>query len=107
MANNSESGYTHDDSDRKLDESAQTARAEEAARGDGNRGAFGGHHDPAHIREHSDKGRDRLFEDREQHDEAEKNSEKTRLARDVQRHEHSVDENVADNGTVPSAKRKS
>jgi hypothetical protein len=63
-------------------------------------------HDPAKIRQHDDKGKDRLFEDREQHDEAEKNSEKTRLARDVQRHEHGVDDDVADAGSGPSAKRK-
>ena len=66
----------------------------------------GTHHDPAEIRKHDDVGKDRLFEDREQHDEAEKNSEKTRLARDVDRHDHSADEDVADNGTAPSAKRK-
>ena len=63
-------------------------------------------HDPEQIRQHDDKGKDRLFEDREQHDEAEKNSEKTRLARDVQRHDHGVDDDVADNGSNPSAKRK-
>jgi hypothetical protein len=107
MAKDNDGGYSHDASDRKLDETASAAaRAEEGARGDGNQGAFGGNHDPAHIREHSDKGKDRLFEDRQQHDEAEKNSEKTRLARDVQRHEHGVDDDVADNGTAPSAKRK-
>ena len=33
-------------------------------------------------------GDHRLFEDRQQHDEAEKNSEKTRLGRDVNRHGH-------------------
>jgi hypothetical protein len=63
-------------------------------------------HDPAEIRKHDDTGKDRLFEDRQQHDEAEKNSEKTRLARDVQRHEHGVDDDVADAGSGPSAKRK-
>jgi hypothetical protein len=64
-------------------------------------------HDPARIRQHDDTGRDRLFEGREQHDEAEKNSEKTRLARDVQRHDHQVDDDVADAGSGESAKRKS
>jgi hypothetical protein len=63
-------------------------------------------HDPAEIRQHDDTGKDRLFEDREQHDEAEKNSEKTRLARDIQRHDHPVDDDVADAGSGPSAKRK-
>lgn len=64
-------------------------------------------HDPAEIRKHDDKGKDRLFEGREQHDEAEKNSEKTRLAKDVDRHNHHVDDDIADAGTGPSAKRKS
>ena len=49
-------------------------------------------YDPAEIRAHDDEGKDRLFEDREQHDEAEKNSEKTRLARDVERHHHDSSE---------------
>lgn len=52
-------------------------------------------------------GHHRLHEDREQHDEAEKNSEKTRLARDVERHNHDVDPGVADSGSDASAKRKS
>ena len=37
---------------------------------------------------HDDPGENRLFEDRQQHDEAEKNSEKTRLSRDINRHDH-------------------
>ena len=65
------------------------------------------HHDPAEIAQHDDVGKDRLFEGREQHDEAEKNSEKTRLARDVQRHDHDVDEQVSDSGTSHTGKRKS
>ena len=64
-------------------------------------------HDPAEIRKHDDTGKDRLFEGREQHDEAEKNSEKTRLAKDVDRHNHDVDDDVADAGSGASAKRKS
>lgn len=51
----------------------------------------GPQHDPAEIRQHDDAGKDRLFEDREQHDDAEKLSEKTRLARDKYRHQHDVD----------------
>ena len=53
------------------------------------------------------EGKHKIHEDREQHDEAEKNSEKNRLARDVDRHNHSVDDDVADSGSGPSAKRKS
>ena len=64
-------------------------------------------HDPAKIARHDDAGKDRLFEGREQHDEAEKNSEKTRLARDVKRPDHQVDNDVADAGSDASAKRKS
>ena len=65
------------------------------------------HHDPDEVAKHDDEGRDRLFEGREQHDEADKNSEKTRLARDVERHGHEVDEQVSDSGTSHTAKRKS
>jgi hypothetical protein len=65
------------------------------------------HHDPAKVEQHDDVGKDRLFEGREQHDEAEKNSEKNRLARDVERHGHDVDEQVSDSGTSHTAKRKS
>ena len=48
----------------------------------------GPRHDPDEIRRHDTTGKDRLFEAREQHDEAEKNSEKTRLSRDIDRHDH-------------------
>ena len=65
------------------------------------------HHDPAKVEQHDDVGKDRLFEGREQHDEADKNSEKNRLARDVERHGHDVDEQVSDAGTSHTAKRKS
>ena len=65
------------------------------------------HHDPAKVEQHDDVGKDRLFEGREQHDEAEKNSEKTRLARDVERHGHDVDDQEADSGSQPTGKRKS
>lgn len=64
-------------------------------------------HDPAEIAKHDDVGKDRLFEGRQQHDDAEKNSEKTRLAKDVDRHDHPVDDDIADAGSKASAKRKS
>ena len=54
-------------------------------------------YDPEKIARHDDKGRDRLFENREQHDEADINSEKTRLSRDLDRHNHDRD--------IPSHKR--
>jgi hypothetical protein len=88
-------GPDHDASDRALD---QRAHAEPPAA----RQKF----DPDEVRKHDDVGRDRLFEGREQHDEADKNSEKTRLARDVKRHHHEVDEDVADSGSGPSGKHK-
>lgn len=48
----------------------------------------GPRYDPDEIRAHDTPGKDRLFADREQHDDAEKLSEKTRLARDKDRHGH-------------------
>lgn len=98
-------GYKHDASDRKLDESAEAAN-ESGSTTDTQR-TSGPRHDPAKIRQHDDVGKDRLFEDRQQHDDAEKNSEKTRLAKDVARHDHVVDDDVADAGSRASAKRKS
>jgi len=64
------------------------------------------HHDPSEVAKHDDVGKDRLFEGREQHDEADKNSEKNRLARDVARHKHEVDPQVSDSGTSHTAKHK-
>lgn len=104
MADDS-SGYKHDASDKKLDQAAEAAK-ETAATSDSRRSSGPGH-DPAEISKHDDAGKDRLFEGRQQHDDAEKNSEKTRLARDVARHDHPSDDDVADAGTGPSAKRKS
>jgi hypothetical protein len=96
--------YKHDASDRKLDHAADDARAAQSASGTGGAGAG---HDPAEIAKHDDAGKDRLFEGRQQHDDAEKNSEKSRLAKDVQAHHHPVSDDVADAGTGASAKRKS
>ena len=89
-------GHKHDASDRALDKAAH-------AEPDAPRQSY----DPNEVAKHDDAGRDRLFEGREQHDEADKNSEKTRLARDVDRHNHPVDDDIADSGSSPSAKRKS
>ncbi len=99
------SGYKHDSSDRKLDKSAESAN--DAAEASDARDSSGPGHDESEIRMHDDSGKDRLFEGRQQHDEAEKNSEKTRLARDVERHDHKVDDDVADSGTGASSQRKS
>ncbi len=71
-------------------------------------GRTGARHDAADIRAHNDKGKDRLFEDRQQHDEAESNSEKTRLARDLDRHGHIAKEDELTHTSSQSrAKRKS
>lgn len=51
-------------------------------------GRTGPQYDPEDIREHDTPGKDRLFADRQQHDDAEKQSEKTRLSRDIERHGH-------------------
>lgn len=83
-------GYKHSDSDRKLDQSAESAG--ESGNTPDTQHSSGPRHDPAEIRKHDDEGKDRLFEGREQHDDAEKSSEKTRLARDVQRHDHKDDD---------------
>ena len=99
------SGYKHDASDRKLDKSAEAAN--DAGQTHDTQHSSGAGHDPAQIAKHDDAGKDRLFEGRQQHDEAEKNSEKSRLAKDVQRHDHTSDDDVADSGSGASAKRKS
>ena len=78
----SSTGHKHDASDRALDKSAYAEQeaTEQVAAEQG--------HDEAEIRKHDDAGKDRLFEGRQQHDEAEKNSEKSRLGKDIDRHNH-------------------
>ena len=99
------SGYKHDASDKKLDQAAEGAN--DGGGTSDTQHSAGVRHDPDKIRQHDDDGKDRLFEGRQQHDEAEKNSEKTRLEKDVARHHHPVDDDVADSGSGASAKRKS
>ena len=77
-----------------------TQQSGSASKGDGPQ------HDEAEIREHSTTGKDRLFENREQHDDADKASEKTRLARDLDRHNHVDDTPRARAERQASAKRK-
>ena len=96
------SGHKHDASDRALDKSASAAaQASDAA----DNKAAAGTHDPAETRKHDDLGKDRLFEGRQQHDEAEKNSEKSRLAKDVAKHGHGANDGLADGGTDAGANR--
>ena len=87
------SGYKHDASDRKLDQSAEAVKDATSAKHAHD--AEGPGHDPAEIAKHDDKGKDRLFEHREQHDDAEMQSEKTRHARDVARHDHGTESGTA------------
>jgi hypothetical protein len=88
MARNT--GPGHDKSDRALDRSAFDEEPKSRQR-----------YDADEVRKHDDPGRDRLFEGRQQHDEADKNSEKLRLARDIKRHHHDADELPGDSG-LPS-----
>jgi hypothetical protein len=64
-------------------------------------------YDPDEIAAHDTVGKDRLFEDRQQMDEADKNSEKTRRARDVERHGHASSDELTERSVRASAKRKS
>ena len=70
------------------------------------RESTGPRYDPREIRSHDTEGKDRLFEDREQLDEAEKNSEKTRLGRDIDRHDHGSDDELSHRNVQSSAKRR-
>jgi hypothetical protein len=85
----------------------RSRQAEIAHTGERSREPKGPRHDPAEIRAHDTVGKDRLFEDRQQHDEAEKNSEKTRLARDADRHGHTPHDELAERNRTSNAKRKS
>jgi hypothetical protein len=88
--------HTHSASDKKLDHAADAEKAAEKTTADQH--AAGAGHNPAEIRKHDDAGKDRLFEGRQQHDAAEKNSEKSRLEKDVQSHHHTIDADGADSG---------
>lgn len=81
-------GYKHDASDKKLDKAAADAEVIETA------ASSHAHptHDPEQIRKHDDSGKDRLFEGRIQHDDADKESDRNRLEKDVARHHHAADE---------------
>ena len=81
-------GYTHDASDKKLDQAAEADKAEEkSTHAHGSAG-----HDAAKVRRHDDEGKDRLFEGRIQHDDADKASDRNRLEKDVARHHHPAED---------------
>ena len=83
------SDYKHDASDKKLDHDADAAKATDTKH------PAGPSHDPAKIARHDDVGKDRLFEKREQHDDAEQASERSRREKDVAKHEHPDDDATA------------
>jgi hypothetical protein len=105
-----QSGYKHSASDKKLDQGAESANeSTQTTDTQHSSGLSSGHasgqgHDAKKISQHDDEGKDRLFEHREQHDDAEKQSEKSRLAKDVARHHHDADDSAADAGTDESTK---
>ncbi|MDX2260114.1 MAG: hypothetical protein SFU84_00275 [Gemmatimonadales bacterium] len=80
------SGYTHSASDKALDAAAESEKAPTDAKSSKHPG-----HDAEEISKHDDKGKDRMFEGREQHDDADMKSEKNRLAKDQAKHDHPVD----------------
>jgi hypothetical protein len=94
-----QSAYKHDASDKKLDKAAESAESVETA------AASHAHptHDPEQIRKHDDAGKDRLFEGRIQHDDADKESNRNRLEKDVARHHHDADQipAISDTDTHP------
>ncbi|HEU4563596.1 MAG TPA: hypothetical protein VFS05_03065 [Gemmatimonadaceae bacterium] len=49
---------------------------------------------------HAEPGKHRMFEERQQHDEADKNQEKNRLVRDIERHGHDREEFRVPGGTT-------
>jgi hypothetical protein len=96
---NDHSGYAHDASDKKLDQSAVEADAKHTK---DDLHAHAGH-DEAKIRRHDDVGKDRLFEGRVQRDDADKESDRNRLEKDVDKHHHTADEVgvISDTDTHP------
>jgi hypothetical protein len=98
------SGYKHDASDKKLDQAAEAAKEAEKAT-DSHR-ASGPGHDVDKIRSHDVVGKDRLFETREHHHAAQMESENKRLARDVARHDHAVDDDEGEGEPGASKKKK-
>ncbi len=86
MSNSNKNAYKHDASDKKLAQEADEAKAALAEAESKHAGGPG--HDEAKIARHDDEGKDRLFEKREQHDDAEKKSEKSRLAKEEAKADH-------------------
>ena len=99
------SGYKHSASDKKLDHAADdAANTKDAAGSTDSHHASGPGHDAEKVSKHDDHGKDRLFEGRQQHDDAERKSEKNRIARDAAKHDHPVDADSGDVATGTTAK---
>lgn len=82
------SAYAHNASDKKLDHAADAAELSKATHASHRHAG----HDAAKVRRHDDIGKDRLFEGRIQRDDADKESDRNRLEKDVARHHHTADE---------------
>jgi hypothetical protein len=96
-----QSGYKHNASDKALDAAAQSDNAPAGADPDGRAGHRGDETGKQH-----DKGNDRMFEGREQHDDADMRSEKNRLAKDETRHDHATEAEEAVTKSNMHVKRK-
>lgn len=95
------SGYTHSSSDKALDAAARSKK--EVAEADAQ--AHPGH-DANDVSKHNDSGKDRMFEGREQHDDADMKSEKNRLAKDQAKHDHPTEGEDAVTESNMHVKRK-
>ena len=94
-------GYKHSASDKALDAAAESDKAPAEATSHEHPG-----HDADEVSKHDDKGKDRMFEGREQHDDADMKSEKNRLAKDQARHNHPVEGEDAVTESNMHVKRK-
>jgi len=100
--NKNQGDYKHNASDKALDAAAQSDEGQT----DASSHKHPGHHDDEAIRKHDDKGHDRMFEGREQHDVADLKSEKSRLTKDQARHGHPVEGEDAVTESNMHVKRK-
>jgi hypothetical protein len=80
------SGYTHSASDKALNAEAEAQKMEKSAKAEHAHDHPG--HDADAVSRHDDAGKDRMFQGREQHDDADMKSEKNRLAKEKARDDH-------------------
>lgn len=96
-----QSGYKHSASDKALNAAAELEKDPAEATPEKHAG-----HDADAVAKHDDKGKDRMFEGREQHDQADMKSEKNRLAKDLARHDHPAEGEEAVTEANMHVKRK-